>query len=450
MDLPKGFLEQIASMDVEALNRLPEALATEPSVSVRYNTAKGAKPTSNADLVPWCSVGCYLAERPVFTFDPALHQGLYYVQDASSMFLRHVVACLTADGVPVRYLDACAAPGGKTTAALDVLPKGSLVVANEYVATRAAILRENLTKWGVPCAIRSGDTARFAAEGAEFDVIAADVPCSGEGMMRKDVKAVEQWSTALVAECAERQRQIIDNLWAALAPGGYMIYSTCTFNRAENEDMIEYMIERYGAEPIEIPTKSEWGIVSAVGTEFPAYRFIPGALRGEGLFLAVVRKSEDAAGIESFKPRKEKRSKGAKEKVPALPKEVMSWLKPESGAVLKAMTDGSVKALFPMQWPDFPYIPELEIATLKGRDMVPTHDLAMSVMLNVEAFPRQEVDEPTAMEYLHCQSITLPSETPRGVVLLTFGGKPLGFVKNIGSRANNLYPRSWRILKSVT
>ena len=451
MNLPEGFLAQFASWGIAALDNLSVALATEPVVSVRYNTAKGVMPNPDADIVPWCTVGCYLAERPAFTFKPQFHQGLYYVQDASSMFLRHVVAALTADASAVRYLDACAAPGGKTTAALDVLPKGSLVVANEYVATRAAVLRENLIKWGVPCAVRSGDTSRFAADGAVFDIIAADVPCSGEGMMRKDAKAVEQWTPALVDECAARQRQIIDNLWPALAPGGYMIYSTCTFNRAENEQMVEYMIEQYGAEPVEIRIDSSWGIVPAVGADIPAYRFIPGAVRGEGLFLAVVRKpmDDEPEFTPCSKPRKEKSRKGTKEKLPSIPKEVTTWLKPDCGAELKAMPDGSIKALFPMQWPDFPYIPELEVATVKGRDVVPTHDLAMSVHLNREAFACQEVDEPTALEYLHCQSIILPGDAPRGIVLLTHQNKPLGFVKNIGSRANNLYPRSWRILKDV-
>ena len=451
MNLPEGFLAQFSSWGVAALDNLSVALSTDPIVSVRMNTAKGLVLPDGADVVPWCPVGCYLAQRPSFTFEPEFHQGLYYVQDASSMFLRHVAGFLTADGAAVRYLDACAAPGGKTTAALDVLPKGSLVVANEYVATRAAILRENLTKWGVPCVVRSGDTARFAADGAQFDIIAADVPCSGEGMMRKDAKAVEQWSPALVAECASRQRQIVDNLWDALAPGGYMIYSTCTFNRAENEDMVEYMIEKYSAQPVKIPISDQWGIVAAVGADFPAYRFIPGAVRGEGLFLAVVRKPmDDEFDVTAIaKPRKEKPRKGGKEKLPAIPKEVNSWLKPEAGGVLKVLPDGSIRAAFPMQWSDFPYIPEIEIATLKGRDIIPSHDLAMSVALNVEAFPLQEVDKSTALEYLHCNAIALPSEAPRGIVLLTFGGKPLGFVKNIGSRANNLYPRSWRILKAT-
>lgn len=452
MDLPDGFMAQFATLGVAALDALPQSLAAEPSVSVRYNSRKGASVPEGADHVTWCLTGCYLAERPAFTLDPAMHQGLYYVQDASSMFIRHVIAHLTMSGDPVRYLDACAAPGGKTTAALDVLPGGSVAVANEYVAARATVLRENLAKWGVPCVVRQGDTSRFAADGAVFDIIAADVPCSGEGMMRKDAKAVQQWTPALVAECAARQRQIIDNLWPALAPGGYMIYSTCTFNRTENEEMVQYMIDRYGAEPVEIPVDPSWGIVPAIGNDFPAYRFIPGAVRGEGLFMAVVRKPLPAEAVtESGRQKKQKQQKqrdnrNRKESV-RIPAEVREWLLPECGADLSVSAEGNVVALLRSQWVDFPYRPEIEMATMKGRDLIPAQMLAMSCFLNPEAFPRHEVDKAMALEYLRNQAITLPTGTPRGMVLLAYGGHPLGFVKNIGSRANNLYPRSWRILK---
>ncbi|MEF2642622.1 MAG: rRNA cytosine-C5-methyltransferase, partial [Paramuribaculum sp.] len=179
MLLPEGFMARFEGLGVPALDALPQALAEEPSVSVRYNRLKHSLPPDGADTVPWCPEGCYLPSRPQFTLDPALHQGLYYVQDASSMFIAHAVRHLTASGQPVRYLDACAAPGGKTTAALSALPPGSLVVANEYVPSRAAILRENLVKWGAPAVVTQGDVSRFAADGASFHIIAADVPCSG-------------------------------------------------------------------------------------------------------------------------------------------------------------------------------------------------------------------------------------------------------------------------------
>lgn len=457
MVLPEGFLRQFDGCGVAALENLGAALATDASVSVRFNRGKAAgtavcRDVASSDAVLWCADGVYLSSRPAFTLDPALHQGLYYVQDASSMFISHVVSFLTAGGAPVRYLDACAAPGGKTTAAVDALPPGSLVVANEYVAARAAVLRENLVKWGAPCAVCQGDTARFAASGAVFDIIAADVPCSGEGMMRKDPKAVEQWSAALVEECASRQRRIVDNLWPALAPGGYFIYSTCTFNRAENEDVALYVAERYGAESVDIPVDPSWGIVPSLDKGVHAFRFIPGAVRGEGLFMTVLRKPADAESIPPVpdsQPRRKRRAAGGASgsKPSAVPAAVKSWLTPDAGAVLSVMPDGSVAASFPSLWPDFPFVPRIEVASPKGRDLVPSHEMAMSRFLAPGAFPTHDVDRDTALEYLRCNAVALPAGAPRGIVLLTFSGRPLGFVKNIGPRANNLYPRSWRILK---
>ncbi|MDE6403101.1 MAG: rRNA cytosine-C5-methyltransferase, partial [Muribaculaceae bacterium] len=216
MPLPKQFIEQITALTAlePRVGGLIEALESTPaSVSVRLNMRGSHKPVTDiagrplGNPVPWCDNGYYLAERPRFTLDPAIHQGRYYVQDASSMFLSHVIDTLTRDerDTPLVYLDACAAPGGKTTAAIDRLPAGSLVVANEWDFKRASILRENLSKWGHPDTVVSrGDTRRIAKLRAMFDIIAADVPCSGEGMMRKDPEAVSQWSPALVAQCAER------------------------------------------------------------------------------------------------------------------------------------------------------------------------------------------------------------------------------------------------------
>ena len=252
MKLPEGFVESIAAVGTPVLDGLVDVGENiVPSVAVRDNVGKRFRYPGGDGDVPWCAAGHYLDNRPSFTLDPAFHQGMYYVQDASSMFIAHVLRHLAGEG-PLRYLDACAAPGGKTTAAIDALPHGSLVVANEYVPARAAVLRENVIKWGSPDVIVTrGDTAALVKAMPEsFDIIAADVPCSGEGMMRKDADAVAQWSHRLVEECADRQREIVGNLWRALKPGGFMVYSTCTFNRHENEEIIGMLVEEYGAESV--------------------------------------------------------------------------------------------------------------------------------------------------------------------------------------------------------
>lgn len=443
MELPKDFVAEF--------DGLAEALLEEPSVSVRRNMSKtdSFDDGADADTVPWCEAGLYLSERPQFTFDPSLHQGLYYVQDASSMIYSHIVGRLTASGTPVAYLDACAAPGGKTTAAIDALPKGSLVVANEFVPARAQTLKENLIKWGSPAVVVSkGDTRRFRKLPAMFDIVAADVPCSGEGMFRKDPEAVRQWTPALVEECASRQREIIDNLWDAIAPGGYLIYSTCTFNRSENEDMVGWILDNYDCESAAVDMPEEWGTVEREGCR----HFLPGRVRGEGLTVAVIRKSEGCPGrhrTSSIKPVKES---SADKKILD---QCRSWLLSPDSFVFEL--SGSSVYAFPKPWYGTARELDLkldviyrgiEVGSVKGRDIIPSQSLALSRAFDSSAFPSCEVDYPTAVAYLRRESMALPEGVARGFVLLTYGGRPLGFVKNIGNRANNLYPNEWRILST--
>lgn len=446
MALPSDCIDAIRQTGASWADTLEKAMTGSPEISVRLNRRKPGKEFhAEMQRVPWCPEGIYLPERPAFTFDPLLHQGAYYVQDASSMFIAHLVRHLTKDASkPLKVLDACAAPGGKTTAMIDALPDGSLVVANEYVPERAAILRENLAKWGYPAVcVTRGDTARFRETPAFFDIIAADVPCSGEGMMRKDAEAVAQWSPALVKQCAARQREIIANLWPALRPGGWFIYSTCTFNREENEDMIAHLRDCYGAEPVEIPVRDDWNIAPSLDPELPACRFIPGLVRGEGLFMAAVRKPLDAEiTAQPHRGKNRRKESPRKKQAQKLPSEIKNWILPDFDCTIEADPEGRVTAVLGPE----PYAPVLEIGEIKGRDIIPSQQLALSTALNPDAFPRVEIGLATAIDYLRREAITLPESAPRGLVLLTFAALPLGFVKNLGSRANNLYPRNWRIL----
>ena len=462
MPLPQQFIEQIAGLTAiePRVDGLIEALSdTAPSVSVRLNRRRpgampldtiAGQPTGNP--VPWCDNGFYLAERPRFTLDPAIHQGLYYVQDASSMFISHVIDTLTRDiDTPIVYLDACAAPGGKTTAAIDRLPQGSLVVANEWDFKRAPILRENLAKWGHPdTVVTRGDTRRISRLRAMFDIIAADVPCSGEGMMRKDPEAVAQWTPALVTQCADRQREIIDNLWPALKPGGLFIYSTCTFNRAENEEMLAYLTDTLGAEPVDIDTTAYPGILPGIGTTVPCYRFMPHRVDGEGLFMAVVRKPGTAPAAKTADSRPPRRADKSSNRLP-------SWLPDQTNIHVTTTPDGELYGISPC-WRQHlaklidaldVIMPGTHLATLKGRDHIPSQALALSPLYRRGSLPEVDIDHDTALAYLHRDTITLPPGTPRGFVLLTYHDTPLGWVKNIGNRANNLYPAQWRILQNI-
>ena len=232
MNLPASFTEYTrALLGVEEYEKLVSALQQEPPVSIRLNRLKVHRlKVENALSVqpPWSSEGIYLDERLTFTFDPLFHAGCYYVQEASSMFVEQVLRQHVTK--PVVMLDLCAAPGGKSTHARSVLPEGSLLVANEVIRNRSQILAENLTKWGHPdVVVTNNDPADFSALPSFFDVILTDVPCSGEGMFRKDSVAVEEWSPENVEICWQRQRRIIADVWPSLKPGGILIYSTSTY-----------------------------------------------------------------------------------------------------------------------------------------------------------------------------------------------------------------------------
>ena len=450
--LPVEFLAMLKATGCEALGALGDVLlSTSPAVAVRLNSAKGIVRSNSASGVEWCNSGYYLDERPQFIFDPALHQGRYYVQDASSMAHGVAVAraCELVGGLnrPLRYLDACAAPGGKTTGAIDRLPDDAFVVANEFDSRRTSILIENLAKWGYEgVVVTREDCTKSAVISEFFDIIAADVPCSGEGMMRKDAQAVEQWSLALVAECAERQRLIVDNLWQSLRPGGCFIYSTCTFNLDENERIVRHMIDELGAEVVDVPDLNRPEIVGAIGESFPCYRFIPGKVRGEGQFIALLRKPGNA------EPPKIKTSKNrATERREQLPSDVKNllygeWIYSSEGESVRAIRSAHAELIDAVSRHWYAIVRGLETGTVKGRDFIPSQSLAMARSLRADAYPRFEVDRPTAIEYLRRNVVTI--EAPRGIVLLCYDGHPLGFVKNLGNRANNLYPMAWRILNT--
>lgn len=456
---------------------------TAPAVAVRVNRRKlrgagvpeAAVPAvcRGGCRVSWWPDGYLLPERPDFTHDPAMHQGLYYVQDASSMITAHVVEALSArlGDAPLLMLDACAAPGGKSTAALDALPEGSMLVANEFDFRRASILAENIQKWGAPAvAVSRGDTARFRRLPELFDIVAADVPCSGEGMMRKDAQACAQWSERLIDECAARQWEIIGNLWETLAPGGFFLYSTCTFNTRENEQIADRMIAAFGAEPVAIPLPEGSGIVVDGKGRM---RFLPTRLRGEGLFMAILRKPGEwrptlgrlTASAPSTRRKEKNKTASTPRKADGSIKEAdlravcSSWLKGDFGFTLRDDTVYARPAEFNAVYPLLDrhldlLLPGLEIAALKGRTLVPSQPLALTTALNTteSTFPTAEVGLDLALSYLRRESLPGFPDSPRGPLLLTHRPAgidrsiPLGFVNNLGSRANNLYPSPWRIL----
>ncbi len=429
---------------------------SEPAIAVRVNSRRGASVPPGVQRVPWCPTGFYVdGDRPQFTFDVDFQSGLYYVQDASSMFISHVIGQIVGDK-PVRYLDLCAAPGGKTTAAIGALPEGSLVVANEIVPLRARVLRDNVARWGsAHCLVSCNAPKAFSGLTGFFDIVAADVPCSGEGMMRKDATAAEQWTPQLVEQCAARQRAIIDDVWPALRPGGLLIYSTCTYNRQENELMVDYLVEHYGAESVEVPINPEWGIGGGIDTTNHCYRFMPHITRGEGLFMSVVRKPGNAPAATPGKPRKARSSETGKQ--PQGAADVSRWLSSPEAFSLATTADGTIVASPADRQAELTVLRQTlnlihsgtALGTIKGRKITPSQELAFSQHLAQGVFPLIEVDYSTAMAYLRGEALGAIGGD-RGYCLLTHRNVPLGFANNLGNRANNLLPKTLRILSHAT
>ena len=383
IQLPKDFIHTTkALMGEERFERYLRSFEEEVPVSIRLNPSKMTEESGlRENAVPWCRNAYYLTKRPNFTFDPLFHAGCYYVQEAASMFLDEVLRQLPISNCQFS-IDMCAAPGGKSTLLRTALPDNCLLYSNEPVQKRASVLLENVVKWGYGNHYVTNLYPRdYRKAKMKFDLILCDVPCSGEGMFRKDGATIKEWSLQNVEKCWQLQREIVSDAWACLNDGGILIYSTCTFNTKENEENIRWMLSEFDAEVVSIETKSEWSITGSLLQDFdvPVYRFIPGITRSEGLFLCVLRKGGERCKRDDGRGKMDR---------------------------LKTMTS------------DFN---------------------SQSSAVKVELSYTQ------AMAYLRREAFVLPPDTPLGIVGVCFMGHPLGLMKNIGNRANNLYPKEWRI-----
>jgi len=444
MQLPEPFIMRIKDLLGDDRAAFERALNEESPISIRLNPRKITRERLSfalpvSDPVPWAVDGYYLDSRPSFTSDPLFHAGCYYVQEASSMMLEHFVQ--TYFPRPAKVLDLCAAPGGKSTHLSALLPDESLLVANEVIRSRANVLYENLIKWGNPnTLITCNDPLEIGRSlPGFFDAIVADLPCSGEGMFRKDPAAVAEWSVNNVRLCAARQYRIVADIWQSLKPGGILIYSTCTYNREENEENLDRICCELNAELLEIPR-----------------RLMPPQIKGEGFFIAGIRKKESTSYEYPVRGKNEKkRTSGEKNtgfhtspfarylafpdnftyvsdnnRWTAVPSILFSDYLQVKNAGLKILSAG------------------VTMGEIKGGDLIPAHDLAMSSALSETAFPQWIVNKETAWNYLRKNVFrNIPTELPEAYVLIVYKGHPLGFIKNIGTRFNNLYPQIWQIRK---
>lgn len=446
MELPEAFAVTMKDRLGESYDSFQQSLNGPSPVSIRLNPAKYHHEYSSC--VPWSQFGFYLPERPVFTLDPLFHAGCYYVQEASSMFLEQAILHSVDPAKGLNVLDLCAAPGGKSTHLLSLLHRDSLLISNEVIRSRAGILAENITKWGnANVIVTNNDAESFQSLPGLFDVIVVDAPCSGEGLFRKEPEAIKEWSPQNVELCYKRQRRILADVWSSLKENGILIYCTCTYNRLENEENLQWLKDQKDLTFLELPLDNSWGIERAIEDGITGYRFYPHRLKGEGFFLSVVRKNEKQEGVRSS------RKKSKLTVMKNIPSKLTDWIQHTDqfdffqwGDVISFLPRNSISSA--QQIIDNLNIVSAGIsaASLKHDKVIPEHPLAMSHVLNSEMINTLDLSLEEALDYLRKNTITQTDESRRGFTLVRYQSVPLGWVNIIPNRINNLYPSNWRIL----
>lgn len=454
MQLPAAFIQSVRHLLGEEAEQCLAAIASATATSVRINPHKSVSVFDEQEQVPWYDRGHYLPERPSFIADPLFHAGTYYVQESSSMFVGHALRHLkpTFDA-PVKVLDLCAAPGGKSTLLLDELTDEDLLVSNEIIKSRVNILEDNIVKWGRSnVVVTNSDPQQIGKLGAYFDVMLIDAPCSGEGMFRKDKDAVNEWSEEHTQFCAQRQKRILSDALNALKPGGYLLYSTCTFNTSENEENAFWLMNEYGYKSVYIPVNETWGISYSDKYKdriLHACRFYPHKVKGEGFFFVCLQKplNDEAVVVVA----KEVKTPRLKEQEAAL---IKPWLQ-DPGRFYVEFKQGIVFATLYAHVNDVAFLASklyvkmagLRVGEVMKNSIVPDHQLALSVYAN-KTIPVLELELIDALKYLKKDSLHVPGYE-QGIYLVAYQKQGLGWAKVLPNRINNYLPVSWRILKDL-
>lgn len=439
IQLPAEFSSQMQALLGPELPAFLEALEQPAPVSIRLNPAKPSRwAEAGLERVPWHAGGRYLDSRPVFTLDPLFQAGAYYVQEASSMLIAEAVRQLVDTSKPLRALDLCAAPGGKTTLLADLLSADSLLIANEVIQSRTVPLRHNIAKWGKPNVWACNhDSKEFEPLAGYFDLVLVDAPCSGEGLFRKDPDAVSEWSLNNVELCCGRQKRILAEAAPLVKPGGTLLYSTCTYNHKEDSDNARWLAEEFGFELRTLSLPPEWGITDT-GAGYQCY---PHRMKGEGFFLACFQKTGEARDERlKYKPNKKWTPASA-------PK---GWIHAEKEAVFIQNPQGEMR-FFPAALAEetalltgmlYRLLPGQAFGQMKGKDLVPAPELALSAWLHPET-PSIELDPSQALRFLRKEP--LEGIGGQGWHLMRFEGLGLGWAKLLPNRVNNYFPAEWRV-----
>jgi len=429
----------------------------EQVTSIRYNPSKPPPYQQHADTteaparVPWSSQGQYLSERPFFTFDPLIHAGVYYVQEASSMFLEQALRQTVDLDSPLRVLDLCGAPGGKSTLIQSLLSQDSLLVSNDVIRSRANILDENLTKWGSENVIvTNSDPAAFSAMENYFDVIVVDAPCSGSGLFRRDPEAIDEWSLQNVEMCSKRQQRILAEVYPSLKKNGVLIYSTCSYSYEEDEEIADWLVAEFDFQNMPLLLDSDWGIVSSFSPVHQAqgYRFYPNRVKGEGFYLACFRKT--TGETQRLKPPKKTAIQKLSKDETAI---VLPWL--QDDVAISLWKTGEQIIALPAALSDDLFIAAhhlyirkagVGIGKIAGKELIPDHSLALSNLVSSKIVGIS-LNLADALQYLRREEVKIESSI-KGWLLVEYEGARLGWIKALGNRVNNYYPKEWRILKS--
>ncbi|NRA49717.1 MAG: RNA methyltransferase [Phaeodactylibacter sp.] len=445
--LPDAFQKRMQGQLGEDWGAFQAALDSPSPVSINYNQAKSPAILFEGDPVPWNSSGQYLPVRPSFTLDPHFHAGRYYVQEAGSMFLAFVLNQLQQNHSFRTALDLCGAPGGKTTVMLNELPEGCTVVANEIIKTRYGILKDNLAKWGRSNIIATNaDSERFVPLAGKFDLVVVDAPCSGEGLFRKTPEATSEWSPENVAICENRQNRIVDNTLPLVSPGGFLIYSTCTYNEGENDQQVARIIEDGKFEKVSFDLPEAWGITpTRLG-----YQFFPNKTKSEGFYIAVLQKAGSPI---------ERKSKVPLRYFTPAPKQlkqsVSPWISPEAPLELVCAPSGQVYgfpehslSLLGALSQSIPKIdPGTPIGIMKGKQLVPNHALSLSLALHPD-IPVMDLGHSEALSFL--RKTPLPGKPGhKGWHLMRYEGWGIGWGKILPNRINNYFPNHLRVRMSA-
>ncbi len=453
MQLPPSFITSI--QNAPGFDEAP-FVATHVSgqqlVSVRINPAKIDTLPQGLEIegrIPWSSYGYYLKERPSFTLDPLFHAGTYYVQEPSSMFLEQAVRQSCDVSKPLRVLDLCAAPGGKSTLLQSLISADSLLVSNEIIKNRATILAENMSKWGgANVIVTNNEPAHFKRLPEFFDLIVVDAPCSGSGLFRKDPEAIKEWSLQNVQLCNERQQKILSEVIECLKPGGVLVYATCSFSTAENEDILDWIADEFPLHSLPLAVQEDWGVVTTLSTKHQnaGYRFYPDKLKGEGFFLAVFKKEGELQFSRAAKTKKKLSLLNQQETQVVEPylKDAAQYVFTKWKEEILALPAAMVEEFLLLQAALYFKKAGVKIGELIRNTLVPQHEWAVSGIAS-DILPVVELTLPTALQYLRKKDIEIISDV-RGWAMVSYKNIPLGLVKILTGRSNNYYPRDWRIL----